>query len=65
MGTIERLYLNKDKIEVIGAVLNNVEGFDKNYLPPQLGHERESDRDYLILRKKMAGKDIKMISFSG
>lgn len=64
-GTIERLYLNKNKVETIGAILNNVEGFDKNYLPPQVGHERESDRDYLILRKKMAGKDIKMISFSG
>ena len=40
-GTIERLYLNKNKVETIGAVLNNVEGFDKNYLPPQVGHERE------------------------
>ena len=39
-GTIERLYLNKNKVETIGAILNNVEGFDKNYLPPQVGHER-------------------------
>mgnify|MGYP000128661118 FL=1 len=64
-GTIERLYLNKNKVEAISAVLNNVEGFEKNYLLPQVGHERESDRDYLILRKKMSGKDIKRISFSG
>ena len=64
-GTIERLYLNKNKVEAISAVLNNVEGFEKNYLLPQVGHERESDRDYLILRKKLSGKDIKRISFSG
>ena len=28
-GTIERLYLNKNKVEAISAVLNNVEGFEK------------------------------------
>lgn len=55
-GTIERLYLNKNKVEAISAVLNNVEGFEKNYLLPQVGHERESDRDYLILRKRCPEK---------
>lgn len=63
-GAIERLYICEDKRETVCAALKNVEGFEKNYLPLQIGHERESGRDYLILRKKMAGKDIKMISFS-
>lgn len=64
-GTIERVYVNKDKAQAVAEVLSNVDGFEKNYLPPQLGHERESGRDYFILRKKMAGKDIKLIAFSG
>ncbi len=65
MGTIERLYVNKDKVDTVVDILKNVEGFEKNYLPLQVGHERELGRDYLILRKKISGNNIKMISFSG
>lgn len=64
-GQIERLYTSEDQFENIVAVLENVEGFTKNYLPPQKGYERESNRDFMILRRKMSSEDIKRISFSG
>ena len=52
-------------MESILNVLNNVEDFKKNYLDYQTGYEKETNRNYLILRKRMTGKNIKKISFSG
>lgn len=64
-GLIEKIYAKKEIMESILNVLNNVEDFKKNYLDYQTGYEKETNRNYLILRKRMTGKNIKKISFSG
>lgn len=65
-GDIERLYCSKEEEEKIISFLKRVYGFDKSYMKSlQYGHDSASNRDFLILRRKMNSKDIKNISFSG
>lgn len=64
-GQIERLYCSKDEISTISSILDRVEGFQKSYLNPQIGHEHSTNTDFIILRHKMNGINIKKISFSG
>lgn len=64
-GEIERIYCSEDEISDIITVLNRVVGFEKSYLKLQTGHDRTSNSDYLILRRKMNSINIKNMSFSG
>lgn len=64
-GLIDRIYCQKENLQFIFPILSHVENFNQSYLKPQTGNERTSGSDFIILRNKMNGKDIKKISFSG
>jgi hypothetical protein len=63
-GKIEKIYFDSKDYSDILDVASNVEGIDKSYLRFQNGKDRDGT-EYLILRHKMAGKDISKVSFSG
>lgn len=64
-GSIERIYCQKEHLQDIFPLLDHVEHFSQSYLKPQIGSERTSGSDFIILRKKMNSTDIKKLSFSG
>ena len=47
------------------ALLQDVEGFDKSYLRLSVAKERETSKEYFILRHKLTGRDISEESYSG
>lgn len=64
-GKMEKIYFSEENREPIMALLQDVEGFDKSYLRLSAAKERETGKEYFILRHKLTGKDISEESYSG
>lgn len=60
-GMVEKIYLEDDEVT---STLSKVEGFEKAYLRPQRASSREGD-SYIVLHRKMNGKVIHQVSYSG
>ena len=60
-GIVEKIYLEFDEAE---STLNMVEDFLDAYLNPQWGFGRNNEY-YLVLRRKMNGKPIQQVAYSG
>lgn len=60
-GVVERINLESESIL---SKLNDIEGFSKSYLKPQISSSINNER-YIVLHRKMNGKDIRQIAYSG
>lgn len=63
-GKIGKIYYDSNNYSDILQVVDHVDGFKKSYMNFQIGEDRERN-NYLIIRRKMIGKDISQVSFSG
>ena len=59
-GKMEKINIKAMNINEVMERINNVEGFEKSYLRPNISPQN----DFLILRHKLNGKDISFLSYS-
>ena len=64
-GDVQKIYYTAEDRQDIQRLIGLVENFDKNYLPVTCGVNNGTGEEYFILRKKLNGKDISEISYSG
>ena len=64
-GDVQKIYYTAEDRQETERLIYMVDNFEKNYLPVTCGQDNETEREYFILRKKLNGKDITEISYSG
>ena len=64
-GKVEKVYFTDTNKDDLYELLKNVDGFSKSYLQPAVSKERETGKQYFVLRHKLVGKSICEYSYSG
>lgn len=64
-GNVEKIYFSKENKDEILELLSDVEEFKKTYLRTSTAKDYNTGKEYYVLRRKLTGREISEVSYSG